>query len=188
MAVDGIWAKDGYTAVRLLSAGSPIRRIRLANIFGTYRYYVVSFTNHGVHPGSDSIFEDISLCGLFCGKSGKDSNHSLIWIDAPAVVSGLTLTDLHRTETNSPAATIRIEPGATIKSLQLSQVNILNRTPGPLDLLVNLGTIEQLRLNQVRMEASEGPARGTVLRNLGKVRQQTFRQLSVTNTEEANKL
>ena len=31
VAVDGIWATDGYTAVRLLSAGSPIRRVRLAN-------------------------------------------------------------------------------------------------------------------------------------------------------------
>ncbi len=56
IAVDGLWGKDGYTAVRLLSAGSPIRRIRLANIFGTFRYNVVSFTNHNVHPGSKSTF------------------------------------------------------------------------------------------------------------------------------------
>nr|MCU0876021.1 glycoside hydrolase family 28 protein [Pirellulaceae bacterium] len=64
VVVDGVWAKDGYTGVRLLSAGSPIRRIRLAKIFGSYRYNVVSFTNHKVHPGTASTFEDISIHGL----------------------------------------------------------------------------------------------------------------------------
>ena len=192
VAVDGVWAKDGYTAVRLLSAGSPIRRIRLANIFGTYRYNVVSFTNHKVHPGSESVFEDISIYGLFCAKSGMGmkadpakpgkSNLSLIWIDAPAVVSGLTMTDLHRTETTWPAATLCIEPGATIKSLQLTQAAILNRTPGPLDLLVNRGTIEHLCLSQVSLEASDGLARGAVVRNSGQILHRNFQQVSVVNT------
>jgi hypothetical protein len=191
VSVDGVWAQDGYTAVRLLSAGSPIRRIRLANIFGTYRYNVVSFTNHKVHPGSESTFEDISLRGLFCAKSGLGmqadpakpgrSLFSLVWIDAPAVVSGLTMADLHRTEELWPAATIYIEPGATVKSLQLAQATILNRTPGPLDLLVNRGTIEQLSLSQVRLEATAGPARGTLLRNSGKIQARDLQQVSGVN-------
>ncbi|MCY2990340.1 MAG: hypothetical protein NTY19_21050 [Planctomycetota bacterium] len=191
IAVDGVWAKDGYTAVRLLSAGSPIRRIRLANIFGTYRVNAVSFTNHRVHPGSESTFEDISICGFFCAKSGMgmksdpakpgNSNLSLIWIDAPAVVSGLTMADIHRTETIWPAATIFVEPGATIKSLQLAQAAILNRTPGPLDLLVNRGTIEHLSLSQVSMEASEGPVRGAVVRNSGKTQDRSVQQVSAVN-------
>lgn len=192
VAVDGVWAKDGYTAVRLLSAGSPLRRIRLANIFGTYRYNVVSFTNHKVHPGSESTFEDISIRGLFCAKSGMgmkadpaksgSSKLSLIWIDAPAVVSGLTMSDLHRTETVWPAASIFVEPGVTIKSLQLTQATIVNHTPGPLDLLVNRGTIEHLSLSQIRMEASEGPARGAVVRNSGKIQNRNFQQVSSANT------
>jgi hypothetical protein len=202
VAVDGVWAEDGYTAVRLLSAGSPIRRIRLANIFGTYRFNAVSFTNHKVHPGSESVFEDISISGLFCAKSGTGMNPdpaepgnsklSVIWIDAPAVVSGLTMADIHRTETTWPAATLYIEPGATLKSLQLTQAAILNRTPGPLDLLVNRGTIEHLSLNQVRMEATEGPVRGAVVRNSGKIQDRNFQQVSVVNaateaTKEAAK-
>ena len=192
VAVDGLWATNGWTAVRLLSAGSPIRRIRLANIFGTYRYNAVSFTNHKVHPGTESTFEDISIQGLFCGKSAMgmksdpsepgNSIYSLIWIDAPAVVSGLTMTDIHRTETTWPAATLYLEPGATIKSLQLAQAAILNRTPGPLDLLVNRGTIEHLSLSQVHLEASAGPARGAVIRNSGKIRKRDFQQVSAENT------
>jgi hypothetical protein len=161
-------------------------RIRLVNIFGTYRYNAISFTNHKVHPGTESTFEDISIRGLFCGKSAMDmkvdpskpgnSKLSLIWIDAPAVVSGLTMADIHRTETTWPAATLYLEPGATIKNLQLTQATILNRTPGPLDLLVNRGTIEQLSLNQVSLEAAEGPARGVLVRNYGKIQNQSFLQ------------
>jgi hypothetical protein len=162
----------------------------------------VSFTNHKVHPDSESIFEDISISGLFCAKSGTGMNPdpsepgnsklALIWIDAPAVVSGLTMTDIHRTETTWPAATLYIEPGATIKSLQLTQATILNRTPGPLDLLVNRGTIEHLSLSQVRIEATGGPARGAVVRNSGKIQDQNFQQVSAVNaateaTKEAAK-
>lgn len=189
--VDGVWAKDGYTAVRLLSAGSPVRRIRLANIFGTYRYNAVSFTNHKVHPGTASTFEDISIHGVFCGKSTMgmkadpsepgNSNLSLIWIDAPAVVHGLSMSDIRRTETVWPAATMLIEPGATIKALQLTQATVFNRTPGPLDLLVNRGTIEHLSLSQVHMEASEGPARGAVVRNSGQIGSRSLQQVSVVN-------
>ena len=191
VAVDGIWAKDGYTAVRLLSAGSPLRRIRLANIFGTYRYNVISFTNHKVHPGNQSTFEDISIHGIFCGKSvlgmkldpsqPGNSSLSLIWIDTPAVVHGLTMSDIQRTETVWPTATLFVEPGATIKALQLTQATVFNRTPGPLDLLVNRGSIEHLSLSQVNMEASEGPARGAVVRNSGKIGSLSFQQVSVVN-------
>ena len=191
VAVDGLWAKDGYTAVRLLSAGSPIRRIRLANIFGTYRYNAVSFTNHKVHPGTESTFEDISIQGLFCGKSTMgmktdpsepgNSNLSLIWIDAPAVVSGLTMSDIRRTETAWPAATMLVEPGATIKSLQLTQATVFNRTSGPLDLLVNRGTIERLSLSQVHLETSDGPERGAVIRDAGRIHRKDLQQVSVKN-------
>jgi hypothetical protein len=191
VAVDGIWAKDGYTAVRLLSAGSPLRRIQIANVFGTYRYNAVSLTNHRVHPGSESTFEDISLRGLFCSKSGMGlgfdpakpgwSGQSLVWIDAPAAVSCLSIADLHRSESLWPAAGIFIEPGATVRSLQLNQAAIVNRTPGPLDLVVNRGTIEHLGISQVRIEAAGGPARGAVVRNGGKITRHDLQQVSAVN-------
>jgi hypothetical protein len=192
VAVDGIWAEGGWTAVRLLSAGSPLRRIRLANIFGTYRFNVVSFTNHKVHPGSASTFEAISISGLFATKSGRGARpdqsqpgpslHSLIWIDAPAVVSGLTVSDLHRHEAIWPVATIFVEPGATVKSLQLTQAAIVNHTSGPLDLLVNRGSIGHLSLSQVRLEVPEGPARGAIVRNEGKIQDRNLQQISAVNT------
>jgi hypothetical protein len=43
-------------------------------------------------------------------------------------------------------------------------------------MLVNRGTIEQLSLNQVSLEAAEGPARGVLVRNYGKIQNQSFLQ------------
>jgi len=91
------------------------------------------------------------------------------------------MSDIRRTETVWPAATMFIEPGATIKALQLTQATVFNDTPGPLDLLVNCGTIEHLSLSQVNMEASEGPARGAVVRNSGQIDSRSFQQVSVVN-------
>jgi hypothetical protein len=68
-----------------------------------------------------------------------------------------------------------------VKSLQLTQATILNRTPGPLDLLVNRGTIEHLSLSQVRVEAADGPPRGAVVRNGGKIQERSFQQVSAVN-------
>ena len=180
IAVDGIWAEDGYTAVRLLSAGSPIRRVKLANIFGTYRYNVVSFTNHRVHPGEPSTFDDISIDGVFCSKSGRgmdskpaekvSSNLSAIWIDAPAVVSSLTIRDYHRTEGVTPADDIHIEPGATVDNLTLADMTLANRCDSPINLLHNQGTIGNLALTDVYATAETSGAGGHVVKNAGTIR------------------
>ena len=39
-----------------------------------YDFNVVSFTNHRVHPGSPSTFDDISIDSVFCSKSAKGMN------------------------------------------------------------------------------------------------------------------
>ena len=191
VSVDGVFSEDGYTAVRLLSAGSPIRRIQLANILGTYRYNVVSFTNHRVHPGSASTFEDISIRGVFCSKSGQGmkfdplqsgpSNLALIWIDAPAVVSSLAISDYHRTENVWPAENVVIEPEATVECLQMSKVSVINRTPGAIHVLTNKGTIGCLGMSGVYAKAEGETARGSVVSGPGVIRLQDRQNVFTVN-------
>lgn len=193
VSVNGVFSEDGYTAVRLLSAGSPIRRIQLANIFGTYRYNVISFTNHRVHPGSASTFEDISIRGVFCSKSGQGmkfdplqsgaSNMALIWIDAPAVVSSLAISDYHRTENVWPAENIVIEPGATVECLQMNNVSVINRTPGAIHVLTNKGTIGCLGMTGVYAKAEGDTARGSVVSGPGVIRQQERQNVFTVNVK-----
>lgn len=179
--VDGIFSEDGYTAVRLLSAGSPLKRIQIANVFGAYRHNVVSFTNHRVHPGTASTFEDIAIRGVFCSKSGRglpsprlqpgSPSSALIWIDTPAVVTCLTISDFHRTEALWAAENISIERGATVESLQISNVSLINRMAAPIDLLTNRGMIERLNTANVYVKEEGGQERSVVVRNLGTIKQ-----------------
>ena len=187
VSVEDVFSQDGYTAVRLLSAGSPLRRVRLANLFGTYRHNVVSFTNHRVHPGSASTFEDVSIQGVFCSKSGAGaafdpadagwSGHALIWVDAPAVVSSLVVSDFHRTERVWPAGNIVVEPGATVESLQMSDVSVVNHTPGRIPVLTNRGTIGALSLRGVYAHGEGGRPCGPVVENAGQIHRHSLDQV-----------
>ena len=193
VVVDGVWSEDGYTAVRLLSAGSPIRRVKLANIFGTYSHNVVSFTNHRVHPGEPSTFDDISIQGVFCSKSARGVNRrpdgeitpkgSPIWIDAPAVVTSLTIRDYHRTEDVIPNDDIHIEPGATVNNLTVADATLVNRCEAPISMLHNRGTIGNLALANVYATA-EGPGSGgQIVKNAGTIHRCHHAMVAATGFE-----
>jgi len=90
-------------------------------------YNVVSFTNHQVHPGEPSVFDDISIQGVFCSKSvagmptaadgAPGSQLAQIWIDAHAVVSNLIARDYHRSESLLPSDDLHIESGVTAENV-----------------------------------------------------------------------
>lgn len=194
VSVDGIYSDNGYTAVRLLSAGSPVRRIQISNVFGTYRYNVVSLTNHAVHPGTASTFEDIALRGLFCAKSTDSpkpasgrapTNAAPIWVAAPARVTALSISDFHRTESARAADTIAIDPGATVDSLQLSNVTLTNRTTDSIYVIYNGGIIGALAMNNVFLKAEGGPRRGAAVCNAGSIEQHDLKQVFAVNAAAA---
>lgn len=189
--VDGVFGRDSYTGVRLLSAGSPIRRVTIQNLHGSWRYNGVSFTNHKVHPGSASTFEDIVIRNVMGSKSNvrmtADAKNSgplrlgLIWIDAPAVVSSLSITDLHRTERTWPAENIAIEAGATVNSLQLNNITVINHTPGTIPVLTNKGRIGRLAVANALLKNEQGAVRGGLLANTGTIEQSSLQNASVVN-------
>ena len=68
--IDGIYCENGYTGVRLLSRGDPLRNVTIRNVHGQFRFYAVSFTHH--YPLRDDmpvLLENIHLSDLFVGKS-----------------------------------------------------------------------------------------------------------------------
>jgi hypothetical protein len=188
VSVDGVFAENGYTAVRLLSAGSPVRRIKLANIFGAYRYNVVSFTNHRAHPGTASTFEDVSIEGVFCSRSMMGLNPlkplnptwAPVWIDAPAVVGSLTIRNYHRTEAIA-TDDIYIGSGATVRYLGLNDISIINRTNLGTALLNNKGAIETLNMANIYMRAEDGSPRGHLIDNSGRIHRKNLANVQGLN-------
>jgi hypothetical protein len=160
--VDGIWAENAHRAIRLLSCGSPVKRVKISNIFGTYIREAVIISNHGVHPECNSTFEDISITGLFCSNSQNGGKDPHIRIHAPAQVSSLTISDYHRTEETVASDNIMIEQGACIDFFSVSNASLYNRTDDSMCFIRNLGTIKTLCLtniftkNNVRLMKNDG--------------------------------
>ncbi len=164
--IDGIWSDNGYRAVRLLSCGSPIKRIKISNIYGNYNYEVIGFTNAQVHPDSKSTFEDISINGIFCSGSSKAGRQ--IWIESPATISNLTIYDYHRTEDLFPSDGIFTESGVSIDNFSISKITLVNRSGRPIVFLHNTGLIDNLNLIDVLLK---GEAKNEVqsIKNSGKI-------------------
>jgi hypothetical protein len=178
IAVDGLFAEDGWTAVRMLSAGSPIRRVNIRNIHGTYRYNVVSFSDYRLHPGEPSLFEDITLRDIRCAKSrrGLDGNPPAgpVWhgfapfyLWGKARVRNLTIDSYSRVEQQQACDDIHIEPEVVVDGMTLRDFRTVNHTPGPIVLLNNRGAVRNLVLDDISQIAEGTPARGGLLRNSG---------------------
>ncbi len=178
IAVDGLFAEDGWTAVRMLSAGSPIRRVNIRNIHGTYRYNVVSFSDYRLHPGEPSLFEDITLRDIRCAKSrrGLDGNPPAgpVWhgfapfyLWGKARVRNLTIDSYSRVEQQQACDDIHIEPEVVVDGMTLRDFRTVNHTPGPIVLLNNRGAVRNLVLDDISQIAEGTPARGGLIRNSG---------------------
>ena len=173
--VDGLFCTNGYTAVRLNSAGHPVKRVRISNIFGSFRYNGVSLTHHNVHPGAPTVFEDILIDGVFMAKQLEEGvkpepwneaarrSHAIVWVASTAQVDHLSIKNLSRREwmlDSSP--TLQIDAKANVKQLHLSDVLQVNHVETPLKLIANEGTIEQIFVNGVTVrDAKTEPITGS---------------------------
>ena len=82
IAIDGVYGGDnGYTAVRLLSRKARIENINIRNIFGAFRFNVVSFTHWDDNPDKYGHFDNISIENLFVKRVDgyNDCHGGLIW-------------------------------------------------------------------------------------------------------------
>lgn len=189
--ISGLRARNGYTGVRLLSAGSPVQRVRVRDLQGTYRYHVVSFTHHSVHPGEPSEFADIVLEDLQCAKPtealdqplphDEAARHGfpLIWCEGGTLVRDLTVKNLIRDEALEEAPpTFAVSVGARVDRLAIHTANVTNRACNRLDFLHNEGVIERLELADVRLREEGGAPPGELVRNPGTIGELRTRGIS----------
>ncbi|MFZ4777638.1 MAG: hypothetical protein ACOYM3_19890, partial [Terrimicrobiaceae bacterium] len=69
ISIDGLYAEGCHSAVRILSSGSPVRRINISNVYGSYYAYVVGITHYFHRRGTVGCFDQISLRDFFCAKA-----------------------------------------------------------------------------------------------------------------------
>jgi hypothetical protein len=160
--IDGVWATDCFRAVRFLSTGTPVKRISISNIFGSYYTNVIAFTHWRLDLFEQPRFEDISIHNIFSskitdkellGKSGSEwarTKYAIIGIEGLLSFNSLTISDVYRTEWMPDAPpTIDIQQGSVIETLRLRNIQQLNRTAQPLTFMKNESNILHLFLDGV---------------------------------------
>lgn len=171
--IDGIFAEDCHSAVRLLSTGSPVRNISISNVFGTYYQYCIGITNFYYERETHGIFENISLEKIYASKALRPDYlmksgypYALIWIDEKLNVKNLNMTDMSRTEKNISVEYILIKDSSTmIDRMSITNLRQENLTDGKCPVIRNEGTIKNLYLYNVSADKDEILSGGGVIEN-----------------------
>lgn len=133
--IDGLYCSNGYTGVRLLSRGDPVRNVSIRNVHGSFRFYAVSFTHHyPLHENKPVLLENIHVSDAFVSKSAENTieehaeaieNGALFWFESGINARNVTIENVYRAErcpfTKAPA--IRISKGANVSGLRIANVN-----------------------------------------------------------------
>ena len=136
--IDGLYAEDCHSAVRLLTVTNPVENISIRNVYGTYYQYCIGLTKFysGEHTG---YYDGITLENICVSKAeryeiynkGNSRVYQPIFIERELHIKNLKISGLFRKEYNVPVDTILIDEKAVIESLVLENVSVENHTDTP---------------------------------------------------------
>ena len=174
ISIDGIYAEECHSAVRLLLVGERVANIHISNVYGTYYQYCVGVSKF--YPGENTgHYDGITIDHIYAAKAmparkgdfqhpkHTESSFPLIWIQGNTVVKSIAVSHLHRQERTLPRSTVYVGTGAQIDRLLLHNITAENETGLPMPLLTNHGHIRYLSMAHVDSGTDE------VLNNTGRI-------------------
>ena len=130
--ISGIYCNNGYTGVRLLSSGDPVRNISISEIHGKFRFYAVSFTHHyPIREDRPILIENVHLSDLYVSKAAYETaepHHAdsvragaLVWVESGVTCRNVQIDALYRNETcpQTVAPTFRISKDAVLENFKI---------------------------------------------------------------------
>ena len=154
LKVSGIYAEDCHSAIRFLSFKSPMERIHISDIYGTFYQYCISFSKYYLSSPYPGLYDAVTIDHVYASKAkllpvyNKSANqppYPLIQVQSGVKVKSLKISDMYRREHEIPVETIHIYEGAEVDSLILENISTENHTQGgDMTTLVNEGTIKRL--------------------------------------------
>ena len=133
ISIRNVSAKNGYSGIRLLSAGNfAIKRIHICGVYGDYRHNAVLKSHHYTRPGTSIWFDDITLEHIHASKSATPladdcfclwednaiEKLPVIWLEEGIHAGNIILRDISRHETApTHAPLVQIDPTAKINRL-----------------------------------------------------------------------
>lgn len=154
--IDGIFAENCHSAVRLLTTESKVKNISISNVYGTYYQYGIGLT-YFYNRTTRGKFENIALSNIFISKANRpqyliDWKHQIyapIYIDGKLDITKLTINNVNRTETNLAAELIMVREGTCIDNLSLTDIYQDSEAEFARPVLANYGKIETLYMRNV---------------------------------------
>lgn len=154
--VDGLFAEDCHSAVRLLSANHPVERVTISNVFGSYYQYCIGVTKY--YEGDDGYFDSIVIRDVFAAKATrhtiyhKDGTkvYPFIWVQGGLRVKNLQVSNIYRKESRVAVEAVGIDRGTVVENLSIEHLVQENLLAEPVPLIVNRGVIERLQARDLR--------------------------------------
>ena len=151
--VDGIYAENAHSAVRLLSVRNPIRNVHITNVYGSYYVYCITLSKY-FEAEERSCFENITVDHVYASLCKgtvdvKGNYEPLIAIGSHLDIRKLSLSHIYRRESVCPQPLIGLKEDGFIGELFLSDVEQVNLMGQEIPLIQNKGTIGSLHLTNV---------------------------------------
>jgi len=169
IVVDGIFADDCHSAVRVLSAGSEVKNIHITNVFGTYFQYCVGITCF-FYKKDYGIYDNIKVDNVYASKAERHTIYQKdgtvvfapLFIDKRLRIKHLTIRDIHRIEEITSIPLIDIWEDTEIARLSVSDVSQENHTGERMSVLNNAGKIGTLYMRNIEYDEDLITGEGTI--------------------------
>ena len=132
--IDGLYAEDCHSAVRLLAVQEDVKNIHISNVFGTYYQYCIGLTKF-YKDETKGGFDAITIDNVYASKAIRYEDryaqiksskiYPLIWIQNDVKIKNLTLRSIHRREYNVPIETLYIGKGYPIPPSKAAPQHLL---------------------------------------------------------------
>ncbi len=149
--IDGIYAEDCHSAVRLLTRKNALENVHIHNVFGTYYQYCIGVTKfyEGDAPG---WYGAVTIDNVYAAKAEripiyrKDGTYvyPLIYIEGGLRVKSLTISHLRRVEERVAVCTIYVGADTRVERMRLEDITQENRLGERFALMENDGVVESL--------------------------------------------
>ncbi len=155
ITVDGIFAEHAHSAVRLLSHGLPIKNIKISNVYGSYYVYCIGLTKY--HGGEDErgfmkniLIENVAACASEGTADVKGGYYPFIWVQKGLDIEGLSIRNVERDEKTYPTPLLKVDEGATVKRMRLSDIYQESHLDTEVPLLDIEGDVEFLTKENIK--------------------------------------
>lgn len=162
--IDGLYAEDCHSAVRLLTLNQRVENIRISNVYGTYFQYCIGVTKF-LSGEPLGYYDNIVMENICASKAkripvyNKPENSrvfQIVFIERDLKIKNIKISGLYRKEYINPVETILVDHVTEIENLILENISTENHTDSEeMPILKCNGTIKRLDARNIFADGKE---------------------------------